>query len=96
MVSGHDPADGAWLALGTRLALRPRRALFARQAWRPIGAGRSSSTLGARGTSGAWHECYHPDLGTPLSKESKGFISWTIMAAGLMQNLLEGVDPTAI
>jgi glycogen debranching enzyme len=46
--------------------------------------------------SGAWHECYHPDTGAPLSSESKGFLSWTVMAAGLLDNLAKGVDPTAI
>ena len=47
-------------------------------------------------TSGAWHECYHPDTGAPLSKESKGFLSWTVMAADLLANVEAGVDPTRI
>ena len=46
--------------------------------------------------SGAWHECYHPDSGAPLSSASKGFLSWTVMAAGLLQNLQQGTDPTQI
>jgi len=46
--------------------------------------------------TGAWHECYHPDNGTPLSKESKGFLSWNVMAAMLLDNLERGVDPTAL
>ena len=47
-------------------------------------------------TSGAWHECYNPDSGAPLSKESKGFFSWTVMAAGVLASLEAGVDPTSL
>jgi alpha,alpha-trehalase len=44
-------------------------------------------------TNGVMHECYHPDEGTPLSSESKGFLSWNVLVATLLDNLEAEVDP---
>ncbi len=45
---------------------------------------------------GAMHECYSPDTGAPTCTASKGFLSWNMMAAHLIENLEAGVDPTAL
>jgi len=38
----------------------------------------------------------HPDTGAPTCTASKGFLSWNMMAAHLIENLEAGVDPTAL
>lgn len=43
----------------------------------------------------AMHECYHPDDGSPLSSESKGFLSWNVLVASLLDNLEADRDPFA-
>jgi putative isomerase len=43
-------------------------------------------------TNGCLHEFYHGDTGQPLLKP--GFLSWNVMALGLMDNLKRNIDPT--
>ena len=43
-------------------------------------------------TNGCLHEFYHGDTGQPLI--NPGFLSWNVMALGLMDNLKRNIDPT--
>jgi glycogen debranching enzyme len=43
--------------------------------------------------SGVMHECYNGDDGMPLSSESKGFLSWNVLIASLLDNLEADIDP---
>ena len=43
-------------------------------------------------TNACLHEFYHGDTGQPLLKP--GFLSWNVMALGLMDNLKRNIDPT--
>ena len=45
--------------------------------------------------SGVMHECYNGDDGTPLSSESKGFLSWNVLVASLLDNLEGDINPFA-
>ena len=45
---------------------------------------------------GSFFECYDPDSGSPLAAASKGFFSWTILAADLIDDIEASVDPFRI
>jgi hypothetical protein len=39
----------------------------------------------------AWHECYHSETGDGLA--APGFLSWNVLAATLLDNIVADVNP---